>query len=191
MDYAAWGLIGLLMTFLNIYFSCGLNFDYTAGGIATNGIRYDREFLLLLRNSVSVECPTAVDKIPNYLKINEKGAKAHTKRKCGCRAGLCRRLKRLKEKNKLYLPTTLLINVQSLQAKMDELSANMRYLHEYRNSSVLAITETWLDSNVTNNEVEPAGFSSFRTDRDPDITRKTRGGGVCVLVREDWCRSQG
>lgn len=189
MDFATWSGIGLLLTFLNIYLSCGLNLDYIAGGIATNEIRYDREFLLLLRNSVLVERSTAVDKIPNSIKINEKGVKEHTKRKRGCRAGLRRRLKRLKEKNKLCLPTTLLINAQSLRAKMDELSANMRYLHEYRNSSVLAITETWLDSNVANNEVEPVGFSSFRTDRDPDITGKTRGGGVCVLVRDDWCRA--
>lgn len=28
---------------------------------------------------------------------------------------------------------------------MDELTANLRHLHEYRNACVLAITETWLN----------------------------------------------
>ncbi|KAK0151194.1 hypothetical protein N1851_007674 [Merluccius polli] len=43
----------------------------------------------------------------------------------------------------------------SLRAKTDELSANTRYLHEYWSACVLAITETWLDSNIKSSEVKP------------------------------------
>lgn len=38
-------------------------------------------------------------------------------------------------------------------------------------------------------KVEPSGFESFRTDRDFNITGMTRGGGVCLLVRDEWCRA--
>ncbi|KAK0136693.1 hypothetical protein N1851_027140 [Merluccius polli] len=62
----------------------------------------------------------------------------------------------------------LLINAQSLKAKTNELSANICHLHEYRSACVMAITETWLDNNITSSEVGPLGFSVFRTDRDCD-----------------------
>ena len=83
----------------------------------------------------------------------------------------------------------MLINAQSLRAKTDELSANARCLHEYGSACVLAITETWLDKNIESSAMEPTGFSAFRTDRDPDITAKSRGGGVCLLIRDEWCGS--
>ncbi|KAJ8339370.1 hypothetical protein SKAU_G00361560 [Synaphobranchus kaupii] len=127
------------------------------------------------------------DSIPDFLKINPKRDTTRSKRKRGCKGVIRHQLKRLK--SKLPLPTTLLINTQSLRAKTDELSANTRYLHEYRSACVLAITETWLDSNIASSDVEPSGFSAFRTDRDPNFTGKTRGGGVCLLVRDEWCRA--
>lgn len=41
MDLAVWSMFGLLVAFLNIYLSYGLNFGHAAGGVALNKIRYD------------------------------------------------------------------------------------------------------------------------------------------------------
>ncbi|KAK0139584.1 hypothetical protein N1851_023529 [Merluccius polli] len=90
-------------------------------------------------------------------------------------------------KARLPLPTCLLINAQSLRGKADELTANVRYMHEYRGACMLAVTETWLDGNVPSNEVEPTGYTLYRADRDPGITGKTSGGGVGLFIRDDWC----
>lgn len=53
----------------------------------------------------------------------------------------------------------------------------------------MSVTETWLDNNILSSEVEPAGFSAYRVDRDSTITGKARGGGVCLLIRDEWCRA--
>lgn len=45
-----------------------------------------------------------------------------------------------------------------------------------------SIRETWLDNSVSSNKVRPLGFSVFRTNQEPTITRKTRGSGVCLLM---------
>lgn len=140
-----------------------------------------------MRDHISTNYAAVVNSIPNYLRSNPKKWTIRTKRKRGSKGGIRQKLKRLK--NKLPLLVTLLINARSLKAKTDELTASIRYLHEYRSSSVLAITETWLESNITNSEVGPPGFSVLWTDRDPSITRKTRGGGVCLLIRDEWCRT--
>lgn len=177
-------MIGLFAVFLNTYFTQG--HGHVASSVACE-TRYSRESLLLSRNHISPDYATIVDSIPNNLRTNSKRGTSRMKRKHGCKGGFRYRLKRLK--NKLLLPTTLLINAQSLRVKTDELSANTRYLHEYRSACVLAITETWLDSNIVSSEVEPSGFSAFRTDRDPNVTGKARGGGVCLLIRDEWCRA--
>lgn len=187
MDLALWCMISLFIVILNTYFSQGYNHDYAAGGTARE-IHYSRETLLLLRNTspdLSQEFLTTVASLQNCFKKDPSTSR--TKRKRGCKGGTRHRLKRLR--NKLPLPTALLINAQSLRAETDELSANTRYLHEYRDACVLAITETWLDNNIESSVVEPSGFSAFRTDRDPIITEKVRGGGVCLLIRDEWCRA--
>ena len=110
-----------------------------------------------------------------------------TKLKCGCKGGICLRLKRLK--NKPPLPTSLLINVQSLRVKATGMSANIYCLQEYGSACVLALMEMWLEGKIASSEVEPAGFRVFRIDRDPIITRKARGGCVRLLIRNDRCRA--
>ncbi|XP_061119365.1 peptide methionine sulfoxide reductase MsrA-like [Conger conger] len=92
-------------------------------------------------------------------------------------------------KNKLPLPTCLLINARSLRGKTDELTANLRHLHEYRTACVMAITETWLDSQAPSSQAEPAGFTAYRMDRDSSVTGKSRGGGVCLLIRDECLRT--
>lgn len=72
---------------------------------------------------------------------------------------------------------------------MEELTANLCYLHKYRNVCVLAIIETWLNENVPSSEVEPNGFTVYRTDRNSVITAKSHSGGMCLFIREKWCKS--
>jgi len=44
----------------------------------------------------------------------------------------------------------ILANVRWLRKKTDELQANVNHLHEYRNASILAFTETWLNHDDDN-----------------------------------------
>ena len=83
----------------------------------------------------------------------------------------------------------MLINAQSLRGKVDELSANLCFQHKYWEACLLAFTETWLDDRVQDREVEPAGFTLVRADRDLTVTGKHHGGGICLLVRDQWCKS--
>ena len=85
----------------------------------------------------------------------------------------------MKNNNTFPLPTCLLINAQSLKSpgKMEELTANLRHLYEYRTACLIACTETWLHPRVPSSEVEPDGFTAYRLDRDPTITKKSRAGG--------------
>ena len=81
-----------------------------------------------------------------------------------------------KRKTKVPLPTIILSNVQSIKRKADELRANTRYLHEYRETGVLAFSETWLNDTVPDSEVCPEGFSIKRLDRCSKATGKEHGG---------------
>jgi len=88
---------------------------------------------------------------------------------------------------KTPLPTVLLANVQSLRSKTDELQAKVNYLHQYNKAGILAFTETWL-SPVPNSELSIDGFGlPIRLDRDPHITGKGQGGGLCFYINERWC----
>lgn len=50
----------------------------------------------------------------------------------------------------------------------------------------MVFTETWLHPDVPNSFVELEGFSLVWADRD-ETSGKTRGGGVCVYIRDEWC----
>lgn len=43
---------------------------------------------------------------------------------------------------------------------------------------ILIITETWLNCNISDEEITPPGYKIYRKDRD------TRGGGVAIMVKE-------
>lgn len=49
-----------------------------------------------------------------------------------------------KRKFKLYIPTVITGNVRSLANKVDELEVLARTQREYRESSIMCFTETWL-----------------------------------------------
>ena len=68
-------------------------------------------------------------------------------------------------------------NVRSLANKMDELAALAGSQREYRESSVMVFTETWLHQDIPDSNVTVAGFHTIRADRDCTLSGKVKGGG--------------
>ncbi len=92
--------------------------------------------------------------------------------------------------NKLPLPTVVLANTRSLSKQLPELQSALRCFTEYRDSCLLCFTETWLKDTIDNSLLRVAGFSDpVRTDRDPQVTGKKVGGGVCIHINERWCKN--
>lgn len=107
----------------------------------------------------------------------------------GCRAGVQVRI--LKERGRRYeliLPSIVKGNVRSLVNKMDELSLLVKSQHEYLECSVMCFTESWLNENIPDCAVEPAGFTLVRTDRDNQSGKK-KGSGIAIFVNSNWCNS--
>ena len=77
-------------------------------------------------------------------------------------------------------------NIQSLANKLEELSACVKYQHEYRTCSVMYYTETRLTDAVRDSHVNIEGFFLFRSGRTRDSCKKI-GGGLCLFVNEKWC----
>ncbi len=44
---------------------------------------------------------------------------------------------------------------------------------------IFCLTETWIDSSVTNNEIKVDNYNVIRKDRN------RQGGGVCIFIRSD------
>ncbi|KAI4891474.1 hypothetical protein NFI96_005401 [Prochilodus magdalenae] len=65
-------------------------------------------------------------------------------------------------------PSILLANIQSLENKIDELSAWIKFQHKIKSCCVLMLTETWLSAATPNTGITPADFSIFRQDRTLD-----------------------
>ncbi|KAK0150009.1 hypothetical protein N1851_009244 [Merluccius polli] len=86
------------------------------------------------------------------------------------------------------LPSIILSNVQSLWNKTDELQAQARYRHEFRDACILALTETWLSHKDLDKDVTIDGFGKpIRLDRDAVATGKSTGGGLCLFLNERYC----
>lgn len=71
---------------------------------------------------------------------------------------------------------------------MEELETLTRYMNEYRDSSLLAFTETWLNESIPDNIVEIPFFDLVRGDR-TDESGKKRGGGICLYINKKWCQN--
>lgn len=72
-------------------------------------------------------------------------------------------------------------NVRGLKSKTREL-----FLASLTcDPDVICLTETWLDSSVTDTELFCDRFSVFRTDRNFDLIRLTRGGGVLIAINNN------
>ncbi|KAJ3647073.1 hypothetical protein Zmor_024620 [Zophobas morio] len=64
-------------------------------------------------------------------------------------------------------------NLGSLTAKFDDLTA----LVTQQKPTILLITETWLNSNITDSIVSLPNYILYRSDR-----KSGRGGGVCIYL---------
>lgn len=152
--------------------------------------QYGRDTLLALRPPVTT--PPS-DSIINGLKRLEQvyisrdalqeDLQTHCKRRRGRRGGIRARLRR--RGLRTPLPIVTFGNVRSIRNKIDELSANCKYLREYRESAVIAITETWLQDRDSDGTVTIDGFTLIRSDR--RNTDKERGGGIAVYINNKWC----
>ncbi|KAK0137856.1 hypothetical protein N1851_025938 [Merluccius polli] len=85
------------------------------------------------------------------------------------------------------LPALLLSNVRSLRHKMDELQLMIQTNKDYSDCSAICLTETWLDPSVPDQVVTLPGFTLHRADRSFKLSRKAKGGGVCIMINERWC----
>lgn len=117
---------------LNTYITMGHNQSYVSGGIACE-IWYSWKFLLLLHNHISLNYWTAVDSIPNCLRMNSNRGTTQTKRKRGCKGGIT---------DWRGWKITPYVYYLVHQRAVPESEANTCYLHEYRSACVLAITES-------------------------------------------------
>lgn len=158
-------------------------------------LQYGREFLLPLQNSgAGIVDPLAV--FPTEIILTDPSVENRSwtsrptgVRKRGRRGGVRQRLKRQGHR-RIPLPTVILANVQSLRNKVDELQANVKFLTEYKNACLLALTETWLKDHDVQSDLEIDGFGvPFRLDRDPALTGKSPGGGLCLYVKKNWCNT--
>ena len=107
------------------------------------------------------------------------------KRKRGRKGGVKERARR--RRRRPVLPVLVTGNARSLNNKIDELDACTKYMHEYRDASLLAFSESWFKSDTPDSAVSLDNFHLVRGDRDPSICCKSRGGGVCVYVNEKYC----
>ncbi len=85
------------------------------------------------------------------------------------------------------LPSILLTKVQSLENKMDDLRARIRFQRVIRDCNILCLTETWLTTSVPDTAVTPSDlFSVLRMNRTAEAG-KTKCGGVCFMINKKWC----
>ena len=75
--------------------------------------------------------------------------------------------------SKSHLPSFCCINARSLLPKIDELTSFL----SCRQPSVVAVTESWLNSDIEDGLVSINGYNIFRKDRP-----SRRGGGICVYL---------
>ncbi len=69
---------------------------------------------------------------------------------------------------------------------MDELIYRVSNQNDYTNCCVFCFSDTWLKPSHPDFILQPPGFTIFRQDRDPVIT-KGKGGGVCFQFNNKWC----
>lgn len=136
-------------------------------------LTYSREDLLSLRDSP-----------PSNIKPEAALPPELRPRKRGKRGGIRSRIRR--RPFKPPLPSIILANVRSLRNKMDMLRARCRLERAFRDICIIALTETWLDGSISDNEVTLGGFNIIRSDRTAQ-SGKMRGGGVCFYINDRWC----
>ena len=86
------------------------------------------------------------------------------------------------------IPSIILANIRSLDNKMDHIRLLCSTNRTVSNCCMLVFTETWLNDNIPDSAVQLEQLTCYRADRALVHGGKTRGGGVCVYIRDAWCR---
>ena len=132
-------------------------------------LRYSRELLLSLRpvglhSQPAAPHPLLAVELPPASESASDSGRSHRQRKRGKRGGVRQRFRR--QSTRPPLPCVILGNVRSLRSKMDDLHPSVKYLNEYRESSVMCFTETWLDDTIDDQHLSVDGFGvPVRADR--------------------------
>ena len=85
----------------------------------------------------------------------------------------------------------LLINARSLKSQHkqgNEISNNIARFQDLvysEDNDIICVTETWLNSDISNSEILNEGYEIFRKDRE------SRGGGVLVAIKEESFKNIG
>lgn len=144
-------------------------------GEITAPIQYSRKALLNFKDHRCVETVNSLaPNLPNDLKRRQRGKRGGKRNK-------------LSNHRKIPLPALVIGNAQSINNKTDELASLISQHHAYKNASAIGITETWLNDNTDDSSLSFENFEVFRSDRDGEITGKTKGGGCMWLVNREWC----
>ena len=85
------------------------------------------------------------------------------------------------------IPSIILANIRSLDNKMDHIRLLCSTNRTVSNCCMLVFTETWLNDNIPDSAVQLEQLTCYRADRALVHGGKTRGGGVCVYIRDVWC----
>ena len=155
---------------------------------------YDRNMLLNIREMM----PTASS--PTFLSASEeihdcilsvancKDRPAHRRtagRYRGRRAGALRKWRR--RGHRAPLPAICMSNVRSLCNKMDEVNLLLRTNKDFQRNSALFFCETWLNDDITDSALDLPGFQLIRADWDTAACGKSKGGGLCFYINNNWC----
>ena len=155
-------------------------------------VTYSRDDLLAHRPTAITPSPSVARGIQQLQDIyrnlddieNEPPSPRRGRTRRGRRGGLRERVKRRGQRT--ALPVITFGNVQSIRNKTDELAAKCRFYREYRESAIIALSETWLQERDADSTVELDQFTLTRSDR-RHLDRQ-RGGGLAVYVNERWCK---
>lgn len=73
------------------------------------------------------------------------------------------------------------INFQNLSIKHQEFT---KFVNDLDHQSIIGVTETWMNESYSDNNwvIDNEAFKIFRCDRNKELTNKTKGGGVLLLV---------
>ena len=147
--------------------------------------KFEREDLLSILDSMCGEYRSILSWRTLFV-VNTVRPTSHTQHASGVDTGahcLCRFRRRSLRHHSMLLFWQMRVYRGT---KTDELFHLLAFKREFRDSSILSFTETWLDSTTPDTAVPPC-HALFRADRSSELTDKERGGGVCFLVNQRWC----
>ncbi|XP_062272351.1 uncharacterized protein LOC133978042 [Scomber scombrus] len=181
-------LFVFLTTFLKLlfnYFSAckpdmlyPMDMDTTPQESSSTRRIYSRNQLLAVRTKGTTD-NAYVNSIPKELRRPYRGCRAGAKVKA--------RVLAKRWKYKPSIPLCVIGNVNSLTNKTDELESLVRNVKLYRECSLMVLTETWLNNNTLDANIELPGFSHVRADRDRSLSGKSKGGGLVLYINNRWC----